>query len=287
MAVNPIFSIDANSSALTTLGFLNSTSVDLANSLARLSSGLRIVSPADDPGGLAQSITLSAQASRATAASTVITNATSFSNSQNSFLTQVQSSLTQLSDLAVSAQSGTATPADISTYTTEFVQLQNFISDVGNKQFNGINLFGGQGLSVITGGDSSNTFNLTPIDLANASPSVGLASAYDTSAVTIGTAAAAASAQSVIATAIQTVGMMIANVGSNVERLNLTNDSQTSLATNLTNASNAITKVDLPTEIANFSQLSLLQQTQNEALAQELLLPQLSLNLLTSLPKLG
>ena len=62
----------------------------LSQSLARLSSGSKIVSPADDAAGLAQVIRFEAQMNRNNAVRANLGNATSFSQTQDGFLQKVQ-----------------------------------------------------------------------------------------------------------------------------------------------------------------------------------------------------
>lgn len=228
---------------------------------------------------------LTAQASRATDAASVVTNAANFSQTQNDFLTQVSTSLSRMSELAVDAQDTTKSASDISGFVSEFTTLQSFVSDIGNKLFNGINLFGNTGLSTPVDGDTSNKFTLIPVDYTNAAITVGLALAYNPNSVTIGSVNAAATAASILTTAIQTIGMMTARVGANIERLNLTSSALSSLATNLNNASGAITATDIPTESANFSKQTLLVQAGSQMLAQAENLPNLAISLLSSLPR--
>ena len=89
----------------------------LAKSLARLSSGSRIVSPEDDAAGLAQSIKFDAQINRNTAANSNVNNAVSFSQTQDGFLQKVQKALDRMSELTVLAQDATKTVSDLSNYT--------------------------------------------------------------------------------------------------------------------------------------------------------------------------
>jgi flagellin len=70
--------INTNTSAQTTANLLGASSTRLSQSLARLSSGSKVISPADDSAGLAVSMNLTAQMGRNNAAMNNIGNAVSF-----------------------------------------------------------------------------------------------------------------------------------------------------------------------------------------------------------------
>ena len=78
--------INTNISAHTTAGLLGQSSALLSQSLARLSSGSKINSPADDSAGLAVSMNLTAQMGRNTAANDNVNNAISFNQTQDGYL---------------------------------------------------------------------------------------------------------------------------------------------------------------------------------------------------------
>ncbi len=101
--------INTNIAAETSASMLASSSAKLATSLERLSSGSKIVTAADDPAGLAVSMGFDAQSSAITAAQGNVTNATSFTQTQDGYLQQISTALNRMSELAVSAQDATIT----------------------------------------------------------------------------------------------------------------------------------------------------------------------------------
>ncbi len=78
--------INTNIAALNSANNLNAAQTRLDQSLQRLSSGLKINSPADDPAGLAASSRINAEAQRTTAAQSNVTNALSFTQTQDGYL---------------------------------------------------------------------------------------------------------------------------------------------------------------------------------------------------------
>jgi len=268
--------INTNVSAMNSARLLNSSTTQLNKSLARLSSGSRIVSPEDDAAGLAQSIKFDAQISRNNATNINVQNATSFSQTQDGFLQKVQKSLDRMSELSVLAQDATKTNSDLSNYQSEFTQLQNYISDITGKQFNGVSLFDVAGLAITINSDSA-TFAMNAADLSS-STATGVLNAY--SGVSISTSTSAYSALNQIKTAIQTLANMRAQVGANIQRLQLTSEQLTILNENLSSANSRIKDVDVADESTQFAKYNILVQSGTAMLAQANLLPQSALRLL-------
>ena len=119
--------------------------VALQKSLQRLSSGSRIATPADDAGGLAVSMRLSAQIKRAKGVESNINNAISLNQVQDGALATAGSILDRMSELRSFADDVTKNTSDVANYNTEFQQLRNQLKNIVNEQFNGISLFGGGG----------------------------------------------------------------------------------------------------------------------------------------------
>ena len=260
---------------------LAASNSNLAKSLARLSSGSRIVSPEDDAAGLAQSIKFDAQINRNSAAASNVGNATSFSQTQDGFLQKVQKALDRMSELAVLAQDVTKTTTDNSNYTVEFTQLQDYVSNVALKEFNGVSLFGAATLGVTIDSDAV-TFGMGGVDLME-ELNVTIADLLDSSAgtITISDSGAAASALDSIKDGIQTLSKFRAKVGANIQRLNLTGEQISILNENLTAANSRIKDVDVADESTRFARFNILVQSGTAMLAQANLMPQSALRLLS------
>src|ERR1041385_7069718 len=78
--------INTNVSAQSSARLLTSSQTQLSKSLARLSSGSRLVSPDDDVAGTAVSMRFDAQINRIDAATSNLNNAVSYSQKQTRFL---------------------------------------------------------------------------------------------------------------------------------------------------------------------------------------------------------
>ena len=159
--------INTNLSALQSSRFLADSNSLLTKALSRLSSGSRITSPEDDAGGLAQSVKLNSQTRRLDALVQNTGNLISFLQTQEGFLQKVSKALDRMSELSVLAKDATKSSADVSLYTQEFNGLGDFINNVMNKKFNGVNLFSDNTLTVLTdSGGSSKTFSDTNLAAA-------------------------------------------------------------------------------------------------------------------------
>jgi len=264
--------INTNISALNSANNLNKSSSMLNESLARLSSGSKIVSPADDPAGLAESISLTAQISQTGAANSNVSNAVSFAQTQDGYLQQIGSALDQMATLAVEAQDGTKTDSERADYQKQFSTLSSYITDTAAKNFNGVSLFSATALTVTTDG-AGDTFSMTGVDLT--------ASAYSgATGADITTTTGAASALTLVTAAITQLATDRATVGASEQRLNYTGQQLSVLQTNLSAANSQITDVDVAQESTNFAKYQILVQAGTSMLAQANQDPQSVLKLL-------
>ena len=274
--------INTNTTAVRAARLLSESSTKLGESLARLSSGSKIVNASDDAAGLAQVLKLDAQLKRTGAASANVGNAISFSQTQDGFLQKVQTALERMSELTVLGQDVTKSNTDRSNYSVEFTQLQNYISDIGDKDFNGVTLFSTEGtatLAVTIDSDAA-TFGMALIDLTSSIATTGLAQIYTglTSAIT--NTVSAAAALSNIQTAIQNLADMRANVGAHIQRLNMTDEQVAVYNENLSAAASRIKDVDVAEESTRYAKANILVQSGTAMLAQANILPASALQLI-------
>src|SRR5688572_19936547 len=173
--------INTNITAQTAASNLQQSQSALAKSLARLSSGSKIVSPADDAAGLAVATRLDAEVNRLGAARSNVGNAISFTQTQDGYLKKIGSALQRMSELTILAQDVTKSDADRSLYDAEFQQLGAYVTEARNKTFNGVSLFSATTLDVTTDGDG-NSFAMGGIDLTVAPYASALGSSITTRA---------------------------------------------------------------------------------------------------------
>lgn len=259
MAIGAVNSIQSNVTGEMIARVLTENSFLLQKSLARLSSGLRVLNAGDDPAQIGTAIKFGNQIARVGAAQTAIGNAVEFSESQSDFLDQVSEALDRMSELAVLAQSSTITAAERTGYIEEFQDLQNYISDIGGKQFNQVNLFGTSNLDVVID-ENGNKFTLSTLNYASNGASGGFSDAYNTGTTNLSSAANATSAEFAVTLAIANLGIMQAKVGSQIGRLELETEGLDSFVENLTAAKDNIMATDIATESTELARLELLTQ---------------------------
>src|SRR3954465_11686282 len=117
--------INTNFAAIVASNNLATSNDMLQKSMNRLSSGSKIVNPADDAGGLAVSMKLSAAARRSGAAASNIGNSISFLQTQDGVLKVTGKILDRMGELATLYADGTKDSADKADYSAEFDQLNN------------------------------------------------------------------------------------------------------------------------------------------------------------------
>ena len=113
----------------------------LSKSLQRLSSGKRIVSPADDAGGLAVGLKLQSSLKRAAASRMNTQNGTSFLQMQDSVMKIGGEILDRMAELKSFFNDVSKNAADRETYNHEFHELQVELNNLRAQKFNGVSLF--------------------------------------------------------------------------------------------------------------------------------------------------
>jgi flagellin len=264
--------INTNTTAQISATNLNQSQTALARSLARLSSGSKIVNPSDDAAGLAVSSRLDAQVQRLGAARSNVANAISFTQTQDGYLQKIGKALNRMSELSVLAQDVTKSDADRGLYDAEFQTLAAYVTDAGSKEFNGMPLFSATALNVTTDGDGA-TFSMAGINLSAAEYTTAIGS-------NIGTIAASATALANVKAAVTKLASDRATIGSYQSRLNFTADQLTINRENLTAASSRIKDVDMAEESTEYAKNNILVQSGTAMLAQANQLPQTVLRLL-------
>ena len=266
--------INTNTSADTGARQLAESSSMLSKSLARLSSGSKLVSAADDAAGTAVSMRFDAQINRTAAANANVGNAISFSQTQDGFLKKVAKALDRMSELAVLAQDVTKVDADRALYQTEFTKLGAYVADLGTKTFNGVDLFGSTALSVTTDSDTG-TFSVAVANTFKAAAATATATVGG-----VGTAAAAVTSLANVKLAITALATDRSVVGANVSVLSSYSEQLGVLKDNLSAANSRIKDVDVAEESTKFARYNILVQAGTAMLAQANTAPQSALRLL-------
>jgi flagellin len=244
----------------------------LQKSLKRLSTGSKIASISDDAAGMAVASKLQGQVTRATAFKDNLSNAISFSQTQEGYLSQVADALNRMSELAMLATDATKETADRDLYQKEYGELRTFINNISSKTFNGLSLFTSTAFNITSNLDTSGsavTFALTGANFSTIAAN---------SAIT--TAALANNALTAVQAAITGLASHAAQVGANLSRLEAERASVSILRDNLAAARSRIIDVDVAEESANFAKQQILVQSGTAMLAQANILPQSALRLI-------
>lgn len=244
----------------------------LGRSLARLSSGQKIINPSDDAAGLAVASRLNAQIQRTNAAKTNVSNAISFTQTQDGYLKNIAKALDRMSELTLLAQDVTKSNSDRTLYNTEYSQLSAYITNAATKEFNGVPLFSATALDV-TIDSEGNTFTMAGVDLA--------AAAY--TAITtddLSTIAGSVAALANVKAAINQLSVDRSSIGAYQTRLNYTGEQLSVSAENLTAANSRIMDVDVAEESTAYAKANILVQSGTAMLAQANAMPNSVLRLL-------
>ena len=266
--------INTNIAALNGANNLDAAQTRLDQSLARLSSGLKINSPADDPAGLAAATRINAEAQSTTAAQSNVANALSFTQTQDGYLSGISTALSQMSQLSVEAQNQTESDSDRQLYDLEFQQLSSYITSTAAKAFDGVSLFSNNSIAIPLDATNSATLSMNGINLT--------AGAYAAvTASNIATTAAAATAMTAVQAAITQLATDRATIGSYETRLNFASDQLSIGKQNLTAASSQIEDVNVADESTEYARDNVLLQSTTAMLAQANQLPQTVLKLIS------
>ena len=155
--------INNNLSALSSSNNLNANQVRLTQSLARISSGFKL--PTDDAAGMAVGTKMDAQVHRINGAKSNVSNATSFVQTQDGYLSKIGKALDRMSELSILAMDATKSDNDRALYNKEFGELQSYIATNADKEFNGVSLFSSNPLDVTIDSEGG-SFTMAGINVA-------------------------------------------------------------------------------------------------------------------------
>ena len=156
--------VNSNVTATTASFNLSHANNALRKSLSRLSSGNRIVNPADDAGGMAVAYKLESTLKRTEAVRQNIQNGISYLQVQDGALKITGNILSRMSELRTMAADVTKNSSDIENYSKEFRELQSQLNQMAIEKFNGISLFAYGNATAASGAqtaDSGKTMNVS------------------------------------------------------------------------------------------------------------------------------
>ncbi len=254
--------INTNYSATIASNNLAASNSMLQKSLNRLSSGSKIVSPADDAGGLAVSMKMSAAAKRSGAVATNISNSVSLLQTQDGALKVAGKVLDRISELKTLYADPTKNASDLANYDSEFTALKAQLSAISSEKFNGNAMFGtGATFAVQVTEDGATSVTVAARDLTSSSSGVGAITASgvaDLGDITL----------TDITTALQNVATFRAANGAEQSRLGFASELITVNKANLEAANSRIIDVDVAQESTQLARWNTLVQAGTAMLAQ-------------------
>lgn len=269
--------INTNFAATVAANNLAASTENLQKSLNRLSSGSKIVSPADDAGGLAVSMKLSAAAVRSGAAEVNIGNAVSMLQTQDGVLSVAGKVLQRMGELWTLYQDPTKNVTDKSNYDVEFNQLQKQLQSLTTEKFNGSDLFGTNSVQIPVSEDGQQMVELTAKDLAG---TTGVNATYALADSNGSGSLGSIGSIDILNTALQNIATMRANNGAEQSRLGFASDVLVTNKANLESANSRITDVDVAQESTQLARWNVLVQSGTAMLAQANQSAQIALKLL-------
>ncbi len=264
--------INTNFAATVASNNLAASNNMLQKSLNRLSSGSKIVSPADDAGGLAVAMKLSAAAKRSGAANINIGNSVSFLQTQDGALKVTGKVLDRISELKTLYSDPTKSAGDLANYDAEFSQLQLQLTALTSETFNSISLFSATALTTQVSEDGAQTVTLSAKDLASDAGITAIGAASDLAGMTLDD----------VKDAINGVATFRATNGAEQSRLEFAAEVLTTNKANLEAAASRITDVDVAEESTQLARWNTLVQAGTAMLSQANQSSQTALRLLQS-----
>ncbi|HEY1834464.1 MAG TPA: flagellin [Solirubrobacteraceae bacterium] len=256
--------VNTNIEAMDATRNLNTTENQLATTMQRVSSGLRINSAADDVAGYAISQRLQAQVNGLNQATLNTQDAVSLAQTGQGSLNDVEQMLQRVRELSVEYANGTTSESDKEAIESETEQLKEEITRVGETtKFNGVALLeGGEEIKFQVGANEEETITIKTLELSEAVENVNIEE--------IGT----------VEEAIEAVAKAAGEYGATQDRIQYTQANLEVYSQNLSAATSGIVDVNMATEMTQFTREQVLQQAGVAILAQANQLPDAVLHLI-------
>ena len=275
-------SVNTNVTSMTAQNSLAKTQMALSTSFARLSSGLRINSAADDAAGLGVAKSMNAQVRSYAVAERNTNDAISMLQTADGGAEQVDGLLTRMRELAVQSANGSYSSDDRANIQAEFKQDQDEISRVASSvQFNGKNLLSGTvATTTFQVGIGTASSDQIGVSFGGADADTLAVSSGGTATVDVTSVSNSLSAITKIDGALKTLSAQRANFGAGMNRFQSTVENLQSMQTNTSASLSRIQDTDVAKETAALSRNQVLSQAGAAILAQANQTPQLAMSLL-------
>jgi flagellin len=270
-------SVATNTSAATAHRYLRVNDMEASRSLAKLSSGSRIVRASDDAASLAVGTKLRADVAVLKQAQVNASHGQSVLQVADGAAQQISDILIRMKALATQAVSGSISDTERGYLDSEFGELATQLDDIAAQtKFNGTALLDGAFSADFSVGVNATT-DVINVAITQNMSSTGLA----LNASTIGTIAAAQTASTAIDTALGNVLSARATLGAQMSRFDFVSANLATSVENIDAARSTLLDVDVAAEMANYSSKQVVMQASIAMLAQANQMPQNLLRLMS------
>lgn len=261
--------VNTNMAALGAANTLNSTQGSLSQTLARVSSGLRVTKAADDAAGSAVATNLNTRARSGEQAIRNANDGISVIQTAEAATKEVVTILDRMRELAVQSSSETLDDGERAYIDNEYAELADEIERIAQAtEFNDIALTDGTSTSLtVQVGIDGTTASQIDISLGDLQ-ATKLGVDTGASGVDLSAASTSQDAISTIDTALDSVNKMRSDYGAVQNRLGSAINNMTAYTESLTAAASQIQDADYAYETAEMTRLQVMQQAGVAALGQ-------------------
>ena len=285
----------SNATSYRNMLYLKDAKSRMDKSLMRISSGKKILSSGDDPGGLSVSMKLQSELSITNAVQNSVENAKSFTELQDSALKSAGDIIMEMQSLQ--SKYSNASTTDQAIYAGQFRELQVQLNGLRSEQLNGVSLFSSDPThkSASTIYTSAQGASGSSITLGNLDYESAFAFGLFSSAGTVGTSPGAGEALSIsstigeeitsaeLTTALEEIATLRAQAGGKASTLGFASEYLATKSAGLEAANSRIIDTDIAEESINYSKYSMQYEAAAAALAQSNLTSEVVMDLLLSI----
>ena len=281
--------INTNTAALNTYSRLSTANASKSNSLAKLSSGLRINKAGDDAAGLAISEKMKGQIGGLKQAKNNAQDGISLIQTAEGALNETHSILGRIRDLAVQNENDTLTDEDRSQIQKEYSALASEVDRISTStEFNTQKLLNGktgvkdatQSFNFQIGANDGQAMSISIKNMDSATLGIDKIQFFSVKGLEGHDVTKTANNIATIDAAIKKVSDQRADLGAAQNRLEHTINNLGTTQENLTEANSRIRDVDMAEEMMSFTKSNILSQAATSMLAQANAMPNSVLSLL-------
>jgi flagellin len=281
--------INTNIEAINVHNTLVNTNNRVSKSLERLSSGYRINSAKDDAAGFAVANSFKAKISSLNVAQQNVAEANSMLKIADGAYNKTHDILVRMKDIATQAASGQLETDSLSRLNEEFGYLQSEIDRISTST--SYSAYNAACLQLVSGDFASTaiTFQVGSTNQADNQIAISFDAACTTAlgvsssganAISVASQASAQAAMDSIDTALKSVNVAMAKVGSYQNRLDYTSQNLAVQVENFSASESTIRDVDMAAEMMEFTRNQILQQAGMAMLSQANMAPQQVLSII-------